>query len=287
MQTFNFNIILQAGIVILLFFTIMSLYGFFIAIRPSKIHSSLTPANFDLDFESLTIKTADKVELKGWLISNQNSDKIIIALHGYPADKGNILPALLFLQEDFNLLFFDFRYLGESSGFYTTIGAKEVNDLLAALSFAKERGFKKIGVWGFSMGGAVALMTAHKTSDINAIVADSSYAALSLLLTEPYRNFAFFKYPLAFFTRLWPRIFLGISITEASPVKKIKGIKIPILLIHSPEDEVIPFSHALLLKEALKDNPRAEFWFEEGALHGEIKKEYQERIREFFQKNLQ
>ena len=286
MQIFHLNIILQAGIALLLFFAIISLYGFFIAIRPSKILSSLTPANFNLDFENLTIETEDGIKLKGWFIPQVNSDKVIIALHGYPADKGNILPALLFLQEDFNLLFFDFRYFGESSGFYTTIGAKEVNDLLAAVEFARGRRFKKIGVWGFSMGGATALMAVSKTSDISAIVADSSYAALSLLLTEPYRNFAFFKYPLAFFTRLWPRIFLRISITEASPVKKVKGVKTPILLIHSSEDEVIPFSHALLLKEALKDNPRAEFWFEGGVLHGEFQKEYQTRVREFFQKNL-
>ena len=35
----------------------------------------------------------------------------MILLHGYPADKGNILPVLAFLHADFNLLLFDFRYL--------------------------------------------------------------------------------------------------------------------------------------------------------------------------------
>ena len=278
--------VIQVGIALLLFFTIVSLYGFFIAIRPPKIHSSLTPADFELDFKAVTIKTTDGIDIAGWFIPQQNSDRIIIALHGYPADKGDVLPALVFLHEDFNLLFIDFRYFGESSGLYSAIGAKEVSDLLAAKEFAKEQGFKKIGVWGFSMGGAVALLSIEKTSDIKAIVADSSYAALSLLATEPYRNLAFLKYPLAFFTRIFARIFLGISINEASPVKKVKGARIPILLIHSPSDEVIPFSHALLLQEALKNNPRAEFWFEGGILHGQLQKEYQVRITEFFQKNL-
>ena len=285
MQT-PYTYIVQVGIALLLFFTIVSLYGFYIAIRPPKIHSPLTPADFGLNFETVTMKASDGVNIKGWFIPQQNSDKIIIALHGYPADKGDILPALVFLHEDFNLLFVDFRYFGESSGFYSTVGAKEVYDLLAAVEFTKERGFKKIGVWGFSMGGAVALMSIDKTSDIKVIVSDSSYAALSLLSTEPYRNFAFFKYPLAFFTRVFARIFLGVSIDEVSPVKKVKGIKIPILLIHSPDDEVIPFSHALLLQKALKDNLRAEFWFKGGILHGQLQKEYQTRITEFFQKNL-
>ena len=285
MQT-PYTYVVQAGIVLLLFFTIVSLYGFFIAVRPPKIHSPLTPADFELDFETVTIKAADGIDIAGWFIPQQNSDKIIIALHGYPADKGDILPALIFLHEDFNLLFIDFRYFGESGGFYSTVGVKEVSDLLAAKEFAIERGFKKIGVWGFSMGGAVALMSTEKTSDIKAIVSDSSYATLSLMAREPYRNLAFLKYPLAFFTRVLARIFLGISIDEASPVKKVKGASIPILLIHSPEDEVIPFSHALLLREALKDNPGAEFWFEGGASHGQLQKEYQTRLREFFQKNL-
>lgn len=286
MQTSYINIAGLAGIAFFFFFLIVSFSGFLSAIRPSKVHSSITPASFGLDFEKITLKTRDGVELKGWLIPKQNSGKIIIGLHGYPADKGNILPALTFLKEDFNLLLFDFRYFGESSGSYTTIGAKEVNDLLAAVEFAKERGFQKIGIWGFSMGGAVALMTASKTSDINAIVSDSAYASLSLFTQEPYQNLAFFKYPLAFFIRLWPRIFFGMSIDDASPIKKIKGVKIPILLVHSPDDEVVPFSHALLLKDVLKDNPRAEFWFEGGVLHGQVQKEYQKRVGEFFQKSL-
>ena len=285
MQTTHIYVV-QAGIALLFFFTIVSLCGFYIAVRPPKIHSPLTPADFELDFKAVTIKTVDGVDIAGWFIPQQNSDKIIIALHGYPADKGDVLPVLAFLHEDFNLLFVDFRYFGESGGLYSTVGAKEVYDLLAAKEFAKEKGFKKIGVWGFSMGGAVALLSTDKTSDIKAIVSDSSYAALSLLAMEPYRNLAFLKYPLAFFTRVFARIFLGISIDEASPVKKVKGARIPILLIHSPEDEVIPFSHALLLREALKNNPRAEFWFEGGILHGQLQKEYQTRIKEFFQKNL-
>ncbi|MCH7605435.1 alpha/beta fold hydrolase [Patescibacteria group bacterium] len=284
--SYIYIMIMKVGLVILLFFVIVSLYGFYIAIRPPKIHSPATPADFGLDFETITMETDDGVAIKGWFIPQPNTDKIIIALHGYPADKGDILPSLVFLHQDFNLLLFDFRYFGQSDGFYSTVGAREIYDLFAAVEFAKERGFTKIGIWGFSMGGAVALMGASKTSEIKAVVSDSSYASLSLLVKEPYRNLAFLKYPLAFFTGLWSKIFLGISIDEVSPAKKVMGMKIPILLIHSSGDKVIPFSHALLLKEALKDNPSAEFWFQEEIRHGEFQKEYEIRIREFFQRNL-
>lgn len=269
-----------------LFFIIFTLFGLFISVRPPRIYSSFQPSHFGTPFETVTLNTSDGLDLKGWLISQTKSDQVIIALHGYPADKGNILPALLFLHADFNLLFFDFRYFGESEGFYTTAGAKEVQDLLAALQFLKERGFQKIGVWGFSLGGAVALMTARESHDIKAIVSESSYAELSLMARETYRHFFFLKEPLAYLTGLWAKLILGVDMNEVSPAKKIKNSRVPVLLIHSTTDHVIPFSHALILKEALADNPQAEFWFKPGLSHGELGEEHETRIRAFFQKHL-
>ena len=95
-----------------------------------------------------------------------------------PCRQRNILPALAFLHADFNLLLFDFRYLGESEGSYSTAGAKEVEDLLAAIRFLKRRGIKEVGVCGFSMGGAVGLMAIDKAPEIKAVVSESSYASL-------------------------------------------------------------------------------------------------------------
>ncbi len=269
-----------------LFFILFSLSGLLVSIRPPRIYSPVQPAHFNLPSESVTLKTSDGLELKGWFIPQARSDKVIAALHGYPADKGDILPALLFLHKDFNLLLFDFRYFGESEGFYTTAGAKEVQDLLAALEFLKGRGFKRIGVWGFSLGGAVALMATGASGDIKAIVSESSYAELFLMAQETYRHLLFLKYPLAFFTGLWAKLLIGVDIYEASPTKKIKNSQLPILVIHSTTDQVIPFSHALLLKEALVDNPKAEFWLQEGLSHGVLGAEYEIRVKAFFQKHL-
>jgi uncharacterized protein len=269
-----------------LFFVIFTLFGFYISVRPPRIYSSFEPGHFGTPFETVTLKTSDGLNLKGWFIPQPNSDKAVVALHGYPADKGDILPALLFLHADFNLLFFDFRYFGESEGFYTTAGAKEVQDLLAALQFLKEHGFQKIGVWGFSLGGAVALMTAKESHDIKAIVSESSYAELSLMARETYRLFFFLKNPLAYLTGLWAKLILGVDINEVSPAKKIKNSRVPVLLIHSTTDDVIPFSHAQILKEALAGNPQAEFWFKPGLSHGELGREHEIRISAFFQKHL-
>ena len=193
---------------------------------------------------------------------------------------------LAFLHGDFNLLLFDFRYLGQSEGSYSTAGAKEVEDLLAAVQFLKTRGVKEVGVWGFSMGGAVALMAIEKAPEIKAVIAESSYANLAHMALELFR-IPLVNYPIAYLVGLWAKLFLGIDLSDVSPAERVRHTSVPILLIHSSADAVIPFSHAQSLQAALKNNPRAEFWFHEGIAHGQLAADYQSRVRNFFHKNLQ
>jgi len=270
----------------LFFFLFASLWGFYSSIRPPKIISRINPKDLGLNYEQVTFTTADAIKIAGWWIpAKMAKAKTLILLHGYPADKGDILPALAFLNKKYNLLFFDFRYLGQSEGSYSTAGAKEITDLTAAIQYLKMRGIDEVGVWGFSMGGAVALMTAPQTPEIKTIVSESSYARIDLMANELYR-IPLLKYPLAKLTLFWTKLFLGINVREATPYESVKNLNIPILLIHSIDDKVIPFRHAQLLQEALKNNPEAEFWFEENLGHGQFGKEYQKRIEDFFDKNL-
>lgn len=271
---------------VLAFFILLSLAGFLISIRPPRITSNASPADFGLRYEEVSFPTTDGLELKGWYIPNRGDQaKTVILLHGYPADKGDILPVLSFLSAHYNLLLFDFRYFGQSQGRISTIGGRETEDLLAAIRFLKSRGIGEVGVWGFSLGGAVALMAAKEAPEIKAIVSESSYARLDLMVREFYR-IPGLKYPLAYLTGLWSKIFLGIAPKNVSPAESVTGLDIPILVVHSKNDRVIPFWHALLLQEALRDNPRAEFWFEENLAHGQVGGKYRKRIEAFFEESL-
>ncbi len=265
--------------------TIISLFGLYSAIRPFRITSNVTPATFGLNYEEITLTTEDSIRLAAWFIPNNKPDKTIIALHGYPADKGNILPALTFLTDHYNLLLFDFRYHGESEGSHTTIGALETKDLAAATAFLKERGISEIGIWGFSLGGAVALMEAGKHPEVKAVVSESSYANLYQTAPALY-PLPGLRAPLAALTRLWGILVLGIDVKNVSPERAAGALHIPILIIHSQNDRVIPFKHALALQEALHNNSKAEFWFKEYVSHGQLGNEYQQHIVAFFQKHL-
>jgi uncharacterized protein len=278
--------ILRVVLIVFSVLIIISLWGFYSSIRPPKIISSITPRDLKMNYQDVSFKTADGLTLRGWYIpAAKTSQKTLILLHGYPADKGNILPALAFLHEDFNLLLFDFRYLGKSEGSYSTAGAKEVEDLLAAIQFLKSRGIKEVGVWGFSMGGAVALMAIEKAREIRAVISESSYASLASMAFELLR-IPGLNYPIAYLVGVWAKLFLGIDVRDASPADRIRNTTIPILLIHSSADAVIPFSHARLLQQALAKNPNAEFWFQDDFAHGQLASDYRTRIKSFFLKHM-
>lgn len=286
---------LKILLTIVAFLLFTSLWGFYTSVRPVKIVSTITPKELGLAYEQVTFTTKDGLTLSGWFVPNELSTKggpafggqtkTIILLHGYPADKGDILPALAFLREKYNLFLFDFRYFGQSQGSYSTAGAKETADLIAAIQYLKMRGIDKVGVWGFSMGGAVALMTAPQAPEIKAIASEASYARLDLMARELYR-LPLLNYPLAELTRLWTKLFLKVDIRRVAPAETVKNIQIPVFIIHSTNDDVIPFGHALLLQDSLKDNPRADFWFQENLIHGQFDKTYQKKIEDFFLNNL-
>lgn len=259
----------------------LSLYIFLTSIRPPRHITNATPSNLGLDYEDITIITEDNIELSGWFIPSENTDKkAVVICHGYPADKGNVLSFASFLHDKFNLLFFDFRAMGKSGGKLTTIGWRERKDFLSAVKYLKSKGMEKIGALGFSMGGAVIIMA--NSPEVDAIVSESAYANLESMAHLMYRNFGIFRYPFVYATRLWSRLFLGVDLINISPRDYIKDVKVPVLLLHSEGDSEIPLEHAHALKEA---NPKAELWIIDEARHGGawglMQSEYEKRITDF------
>lgn len=278
-------------ILFILFLLGFSLYGFWSATHPHKFITRATPETLAWEFEDVVLRTEDGVKLAAWFVPSKNpSDKAVILLHGYPADKANILYWAEFLQEDFNLLFVDFRYFGQSEGAYTTIGLLEQKDVRAALDELERRGIEKIGVMGFSLGGATALLAAARDARIQAVASDSAFAHINLMGYEFYRNLSVLKYPLTWLTKFWAGIFLRIDANAIAPENAAAQLRIPVLVIHSKKDQTIPFENALRIEAALRGNPRAEFLFLAEGTHGNLPSaslaEYQKSIRRFFRTHL-
>lgn len=285
MQAYTW-MVLKIVLAIAGFVLFLALIQLFVSIHPPRYYDDNKPSDYGLEYENVSFTTADKIKIKGWLIMAENARGTVIVGHGYPFSKGNILPVAKFLYPEYNLLFYDHRYLGESSGKITTIGIKEVEDVKAAVRFVRSRlgEDEKIALYGFSLSAAAMLMAKQ---DVNAIVADSSYADLEMMLEHVYAGFGIFKLPFVKLTKLLARLFLGVDINNASPVNAVKDYDAPILVIHGKLDSQIPVENAYKLKAS---NPAIELWVVDNADHGQAyalaKQKYEARIKSFLKMHI-
>ncbi len=276
-------------LIFILWVFLLSLYGFLTSVYPGKYISEETPGNYGWDYEEVGLTTADNFKIKGWYVPAANkTNSTIIVLHGYPFDKGNILSVTPFLHKDFNLFLIDLRGFGESQPTYTSFGHREKKDVQAAVDFAKkEKGQTNIGIYGFSMGGAVAIISAANNNDIKAVVSDSAYAEISEMARAKYGNLGVLNDILGFVTKIIGSVWFRTAPSSVSPISHISNVKAPILLIHGENDTQIPIEEAYKLKKA---NQKTELWVPKGLdhtdAHAELKDAYESRILEFFKANL-
>ena len=269
------------GLVIL-----VSLLQFFISIHPPKYTSKTNPSNFNLQYETVSFQTSDKIKIKAWLIPSKSANSTVIIGHGYPFDKSNILPVVKFLYPDHNLLLYDHRYFGESEGKITTVGLHEVKDVDAAIEFVRKKFGKNhpIALYGFSLSASAMLMS---KSSVNAVIADSPYADLERMINQVYSFFGPLKYPFVKITSLLGKLFLKSNPKEVSPLIFVKNSKVPILVIHGEKDSQISVDNSYSLKEA---NPNIELWIVPNADHGEsyalAREEYENKVKNFLNSNI-
>jgi dienelactone hydrolase len=184
------------------------------------------------------------------------------------------------------MLLVDQRYFGSSDGRATTLGFRERDDLKRMVDFLESRGATSVGVFGFSLGGAVAMLTAAEDPRIKAIVAYAPFADLRVLGQEVYRWMWVARYPFVEAMLLWSRVLFGADISRPTPAEAASRLAVPILLVHSRRDEQISFRHAERLRTALANNPKAEFDFMDRGRHGEMPVGFEGKLRGFFRRAL-
>jgi len=262
-------------------FVLLSLVSFWLAVRPPRIAIPLRPADYRLAVEEVRITADDGVELAAWLLPRAGAPAVVL-LHGYPAEKADLLPIAAALAPRFTVLLLDQRYFGQSGGRVTTIGFRERGDLRRVIDFLGTRGVREVGVFGFSLGGAVALLAAAEDPRIRAVVAYAPFADLRTLGHELYGWLWVLKYPFVGLLRGWSWLFLGHDITAVSPEHAAATLSVPVLIVASREDEQIPFAHAERLRRALARNARAELVVMDRGRHGALPAGFEAHLAEFF-----
>lgn len=186
-----------------------------------------TPAAINLEYEEVRFAAADGTKLHGWWIPSRDGRGAVIHCHG---NAGNISHRLKII-ENFNRLklstfIFDYRGFGLSGGSPSEQGTYA--DALAAWHhLVRDRKIPpgRIAVHGQSLGGAVAAWLAVKERPAMLIIESSFTSARDVA-----RHHGVFP----------PAVYL-ITYNYAT-AGRIAGLRCPVLVIHSRDDEVIPYA---------------------------------------------
>jgi len=196
-----------------------------------------TPTQAGLPFTETWIQAADGPRLQAWLIPNASTSPVILLCHG---NGGNIshrlLKAKLLRKAGASVLLFDYRGYGRSEGKPTEAGTYADGE--AAYAWLRARGVpdSRIVFYGESLGAAVAidLATRHRVAGL--IVESGFTSALDMG------------------RRLFPHLPVSRMIRyRYDNLAKIRRVLTPVLVMHSPDDEIVPFEMGQRLYTAAPD----------------------------------
>ncbi|MDE3089198.1 MAG: alpha/beta fold hydrolase [Chloroflexota bacterium] len=258
-------------------------------IHPPHRRAEATPAKYGLASETVSFESSDGATLRGWFIAAPNPRGTLILCHGYAGDcSPDLIYAPLFYQANYNTLLFDFRGHGASDGNSVSLVYFERRDLLAALDFLSARGIYRVGLLGFSMGGAIAIATAPLSAMVAGVFTDCTFAELGAIMQTAFaaRRFPLWLAPLlGWLTVVIASLRLRANLFSADPIRWVDQIAPrPILIMHAERDEDAPVSQARRLFNAARE-PKA-LWIVPGARHRRIediaRDEYRRRVLDFF-----
>ena len=196
------------------------------------------PGELGLKWREVSLSTEDGETLNAWYIEAEDAVGCSLVSHG---NAGNIehrlgLAATL-ARMGISSLLYDYRGYGGSTGSPTEKGL--YLDGVASYEWLLSEGWSadRVFLWGESLGGGVATELATRF-ECAALILDHTFTSSVDVGAE--------LYP-------WLPVRL-LSFDTYENEAKLPGIKVPILIIHSPQDELIPYEFALRLKEAAHEN---------------------------------
>lgn len=196
-----------------------------------------SPGDIGLEYEDVYLATLDDERLHGWYVPATISRGVIVFFHGNAGNISHRLDSIgIFHQLGLDTLIIDYRGYGQSTGKTTEQGT--YLDAQAAWSYlVDERGIAadQIIIFGRSLGGAVGawLGTQHTPA---AVIIESSFSsgvdmARRLYPFLPVRLITRLRYPVAEYA---------------------SHLDCPVLVVHSRDDEIIPFAMGQSIYAAVK-----------------------------------
>lgn len=188
-----------------------------------------TPADAGRMYEDVRFRSADGTLLSGWFMpAPDRAHATVVHMHGNAQNMSAHWPyAAWLLDQGFNVFTFDYRGYGNSQGSPEPAGLLE--DAIAALDYLRSRDDKtKLCVFGQSLGGMLAIAAA----------AASPVGIRAVLAEAPVHSYT------AWAEDQMPEKELVLD-DEHCASKHIAALSpIPLLLMHSVVDRVVPYAHS-------------------------------------------
>jgi hypothetical protein len=194
-----------------------------------------TPADRGLAYRDVALKTSDGLTLSAWWVPAQPARAVVLFCHGNGGNISHRLDTLaLFHRLGLSTLIFDYRGYGRSEGMPSEQGTY-LDAEAAWRHLVDEMGIAphNIVLFGRSLGGVVA---AHLAQDrqAGALILESAFTSVPDIGHEIYPFF-----PIHTLSRF--------SYNARTYVSRARS---PVLVVHSRDDEIVPFHHGQALFEA-------------------------------------
>lgn len=204
------------------------------------------PSALGLPFEDFTVETADGESVHGWLVPAQGPERAVVLFHH--GNAGNIshrLETLALLHRlGLTTCIFDYRGYGLSSGRPTEPGVYQ--DSRAVWDMLTARGVEpgRVVIWGRSLGSAVAARLARDLAGEGlrpaGLILESAFASIPDMGREAYPFL-----PVRLIARM-----------EMRTVDYVRDVNCPVLVAHSPSDEIVPHAQGRTVFEAAPEPKR-------------------------------
>jgi fermentation-respiration switch protein FrsA (DUF1100 family) len=188
---------------------------------------TMRPTDVGMDYQDVSIETTDGVMLHGWFIAGRSS-QVLLFFHGNAGNISHRLDSIgQFHDLGLSVLIIDYRGYGQSTGRTTEMGI--YRDADAAWRYlTEERGIvaNDILIFGRSLGGSVASRLASEYQPL-ALIVESSFTSIPDIAQDLYPWL-----PVRWLRRL-----------NHATRDYVRDVRCPILVIHSRDDDIIPFRH--------------------------------------------